>query len=338
MMRLLVVEYVTGGGLVNSELPVSLVTEAQLMLTAIVTDLLDLKHIHLLVMQDVRLQNNLSHYTCDNFEWVIVPPELGFQSVWHQMIHSVDAVLVIAPETDGVLERLCTDVENTGTLLLNSSSDAIKVVASKLKTYQQLQVENLPVVCTQKLSEAICFTYPIIIKPDDGVGCEATFIIDGQQSFDLLMHSLNKDRFVIQPWVTGQSASLSVIFFDQGAQLLSYNKHLIDIRQGQVHLMACFVGEKTEYWEFYQSMVLQLAGCLPGLRGYVGIDVVETVQGPVIIEINPRLTTSYVGLRKILKINPATLIMQSFEQHSRQSATNFSQTITPIKIEINEAL
>jgi predicted ATP-grasp superfamily ATP-dependent carboligase len=36
---------------------------------------------------------------------------------------------------------------------------------------------------------------------------------------------------------------------------------------------------------------------LPGLRGFVGIDVVWHPQrGPVVIEVNPRLTVAYAGL------------------------------------------
>jgi len=44
-----------------------------------------------------------------------------------------------------------------------------------------------------------------------------------------------------------------------------------------------------------------VAATLPGLRGFVGIDLVWHAQrGPVLIEINPRLTCSYVGLSQRL--------------------------------------
>jgi predicted ATP-grasp superfamily ATP-dependent carboligase len=39
---------------------------------------------------------------------------------------------------------------------------------------------------------------------------------------------------------------------------------------------------------------------IPGLAGYVGIDLLLPDGGdPLIVEINPRLTTSYVGYRRI---------------------------------------
>ena len=50
--------------------------------------------------------------------------------------------------------------------------------------------------------------------------------------------------------------------------------------------------------------------CVPGLRGYVGVDVVLGDDGgDWAIEINPRLTTSYVGLRALARFNLAAAIL-----------------------------
>jgi predicted ATP-grasp superfamily ATP-dependent carboligase len=48
------------------------------------------------------------------------------------------------------------------------------------------------------------------------------------------------------------------------------------------------------------------------LWGYAGIDLILTAGGPVILEINPRLTTSYVGLRQATGENPATLMLDLY--------------------------
>jgi len=52
-----------------------------------------------------------------------------------------------------------------------------------------------------------------------------------------------------------------------------------------------------------------VAQAIPGLWGYVGIDLVDTADGPQVIEINPRLTTSYCGLASALGINPAARVL-----------------------------
>ena len=46
----------------------------------------------------------------------------------------------------------------------------------------------------------------------------------------------------------------------------------------------------------------QVAQAIPGLRGFAGIDVVWHAQrGPVVIEVNPRVTCAYVGLSAALR-------------------------------------
>jgi predicted ATP-grasp superfamily ATP-dependent carboligase len=59
--------------------------------------------------------------------------------------------------------------------------------------------------------------------------------------------------------------------------------------------------------------VIAAVECLPPTVGYVGIDL---VLGPaadgsedVVIEVNPRLTTSYVGLRRLLRNNLAEVML-----------------------------
>jgi len=48
---------------------------------------------------------------------------------------------------------------------------------------------------------------------------------------------------------------------------------------------------------------------LPGLRGYVGVDVVLTESEAVVIEVNPRLTTAYLGARMAIDDNIAALAL-----------------------------
>jgi predicted ATP-grasp superfamily ATP-dependent carboligase len=49
----------------------------------------------------------------------------------------------------------------------------------------------------------------------------------------------------------------------------------------------------------------------PDLSGYIGIDFVLTEKEAVAIEVNPRLTTSYIGLRRVIDFNPAQAIINA---------------------------
>ncbi|GFP26026.1 tyramine---L-glutamate ligase, partial [Candidatus Hakubella thermalkaliphila] len=48
---------------------------------------------------------------------------------------------------------------------------------------------------------------------------------------------------------------------------------------------------------------------IPGLRGYVGMDFVLTDKEAFLVEINPRLTTSYLALRRLTNLNLAGAIL-----------------------------
>jgi predicted ATP-grasp superfamily ATP-dependent carboligase len=60
----------------------------------------------------------------------------------------------------------------------------------------------------------------------------------------------------------------------------------------------------------YAALADDIARALPGLWGYCGVDFVETSAGPIVIEVNPRLTTSYTGLHRAIGINSAQLVLE----------------------------
>ncbi|HFD11014.1 MAG TPA: ATP-grasp domain-containing protein [Crenotrichaceae bacterium] len=323
-MKVLVLEYITGGGMVDSVLPESLVAEARIMLSAVISDLLAINQLELRVLCDSRLLKQTPAVECSGYECVPVTKAQGFDAIWKETIDRVDAVFIIAPETDGTLEYLCATVEASGTLLLNCSSQAVKIAASKLETYHRLLANDIPVLPTcrlnaWRLNDESQFTFPQVVKPDDGVGCEAMTVVSDKQSLDLLIKSLNPGNFIVQPWVAGQAASLSVIYDQRDAYLLTYNQQLIEVKQDRIRLAGCRVGVYTECWGFYQALVLRIAECLHGLRGYVGIDIIETADGPMVVEINPRLTTSYAGISRAMGVNPAEMILKSFGTLSSRS-------------------
>ena len=62
-----------------------------------------------------------------------------------------------------------------------------------------------------------------------------------------------------------------------------------------------------------QRLALAALACFPATCGYVGVDLVlgqaDDGSGDVVVEVNPRLTTSYVGLRRLLQTNLATAVV-----------------------------
>lgn len=59
----------------------------------------------------------------------------------------------------------------------------------------------------------------------------------------------------------------------------------------------------------FAALVVRVARAMPGLAGYFGIDLILSEDGPRVVDVNPRLTTSWVGLRAALGVNPAKLVL-----------------------------
>ena len=126
----------------------TLANEGRQMLAALVGDLSaenSAAGLDLVVLQDDRMETSAIGGCCQT---VMVGPDRQFLDVWQDCIHKSDAVWPIAPETGGILERLCQDVEKAGKTLLTSPSSAVRLAASKLETYKRLEHHGLPAVPT----------------------------------------------------------------------------------------------------------------------------------------------------------------------------------------------
>ena len=49
-------------------------------------------------------------------------------------------------------------------------------------------------------------------------------------------------------------------------------------------------------------LAAEACGCIEGLQGWVGVDLLlDSQQVPIVLEINPRLTTSFLGYRRLAR-------------------------------------
>src|SRR5690606_3678108 len=75
----------------------------------------------------------------------------------------------------------------------------------------------------------------------------------------------------------------------------------------------------SEHWDVFDRLAQKIARSLPDLAGYVGVDLMVVNDDRLrleVLEINPRLTTSYVGLRAATGTNVAGLILHLLGQKS----------------------
>jgi predicted ATP-grasp superfamily ATP-dependent carboligase len=302
--KIFVCEFITGGGMSGQPLPASLALEGDLMLQALLRDLAALPDIELLTTRDQRLPP-----LPEIVQVEAVANGADAWAVWRRCIDQSEAVWPIAPETDGVLERLSQLVLDQQRVLLGCRPEVVALAASKLATARHLARAGLSVVPTVPLGAAIPpSSHGWVVKPDDGVGGAGHYFAD----MDTLFAGRGQQtggNAVIQPYVPGIPASLSMLCDRGQICLLACNQQLVKVDEAGICFTGVVVNGLGGPRQAFELIAQQVATAIPGLWGYVGVDLVLTEAGPVIIEINPRLTTAYAGLAEAIGRNPATLIL-----------------------------
>ncbi len=280
------------------------------MLQALVSELKCLPHIQLVVMLDWRCkQMDLPPQA----EGIVVQKNQSFNQILQETMMECDAIWPIAPEMDSILLDIARLAETLHKTAILSTPEAVKLCSNKLATIKRLQEHHINVCDTRLLSDAVAYpNVKSVIKPVDGVGCEQSFIISCQDDYQRVIAGIdNPEQFVMQPFIKGQSLSLSCLFREGKAWLLSCNEQQVSITGGQFHLQACTVNVLHYSHEHYQKLLEKIAQAIPGLWGYIGIDIINSgMTGPAILEINPRLTTSYTGIHLATGINVAEQVIQ----------------------------
>lgn len=307
--RLCVIEFITGGGLAGEPLPGALAQEGELMLAALLGELGVLPGIEVTTTRDHRLSPLSGPARC-----VTLRPSDDPFAVWGRCIEDADAVWPIAPETGGVLERLCRLVVEHGRRLIGSSPEAIGVTASKHRCAELVRRAGVPAIPTRSLQPGIPESDSgWVVKPDDGAGCTETFCFDDARALRAFAAGVSNNRYVVQPYVAGVPASLSVLCRDGRAVLLSCNEQRIGRQADRLSFKGVVVNALCRERPALEPLARAIAGTIPGLAGYVGVDLILTPSGPIVVDVNPRLTTAYVGLGEALDINVAAAILGVFD-------------------------
>lgn len=304
-MNVLVFEYVTGGGWGEIPLPPALFEEAECMQSALLRDLLETPGLSITALRDDRwpappeLESAIT--------WRHVAPHESIQAVWQDSLLQCDAVWPIAPESAGLLERLCHDAESVGKILLNCPARAVRLATSKRNTLARLARHAVPVVPTRKL-KGYRPVFPLVIKPDDGIGCQGIRVLSCDEEWNTALCEVDLSLYVVQPLLSGKSQSLSVLF-DQGrAHLLSGNRQIV-IRRGHRMQLEAIEVNAFPLTPAHHALADAVARAVPELWGYAGIDLLDTGGSFTVLEINPRLTTATAGLRDALGINLARAVI-----------------------------
>ena len=304
-MRVFVCDYVTGGGMRGNARPPGLRRQDDAMLTALVKDLAEVPDTEVVVARDSGLPPADLPARIE-----VIEPTTAVWSAWSQILSDADALWPIAPESERALEGLSRLALEQGRILLGTGPEQVRLTASKWSTANHLAAHGVPVVSTWPSVRLPPSKHGWVVKPDDGSGCEGVRHFRDEADFRDWLGAFGGTRvYVVQPFVQGEALSLSVLCQNGAARVLSCNTQTVVTDHAGFRYLGGVVGGRSDGHEALERIAAQVAAAIPGLWGYVGIDLIDTRTGPLVLEVNPRLTTSYVGLRRALSVNPAALVL-----------------------------
>jgi predicted ATP-grasp superfamily ATP-dependent carboligase len=310
-MRVFVYEYSCAAGL--GGVAPTLRREGWAMLRAALEDFGRIPGVRTVTLLDERLPDPPQ---CD----VVRVRAEGEEEAFRAAAGSADHAVVIAPEFDGLLERRCRWVEEAGGALLGPSAAAAALAGDKLALGERLGAGGVPTPDCRLDSPALpweALPYPLVWKPRHGAGSQATFLMGSPKERGRCADAARAEGWqgeaIVQPFVAGQPASVAVLIGPaQQLGLLPASQELST--DGRFRYGGGRLPLPTALAERARSLAQKATASVSGLRGYVGVDLVLGAEADgcqdYVIEINPRLTTSYVGLRQMTATNLAHVWLQ----------------------------
>lgn len=346
-MRILIYEYVSGGGFLSSVIPADILSEGYGMLRCIISDLKRAGH-EVTTIIDSRIAAFNPPLEADRI--IAVSSIIRLEETLLEELRLSDAAYIIAPESSGILERLVRKAESTGKLTLNCKAEAIKVASDKTSVYKKLKGVGLmlPETITFRVDEDIRrvkrevkrLGFPLVFKPSSGVGCEGLSVVrhEGQvkKAVDKIRKESECKTFIVQRMILGTPTSVSLLSTGEGIMPLALNRQLVILRTPSSK--SIYRGGITQFNHPLRDRAFKDAcvalKSISGLVGYVGVDMVLTSNGPTIMEINPRLTTSYIGLTRIVNFNLAQALIDAVVERRLLKDIKISGTAIFLKVKV----
>jgi predicted ATP-grasp superfamily ATP-dependent carboligase len=295
MRQVFVYEYLSGGGALDDHAAGTLMPQGLAMRDALVADLLASGHCDVTAATCARA----GALPAGAAETVARDGETPLDFV-ARVAAQHDAVWVVAPETGGCLANFERVVG--APRWLGCDARSIATASSKGDTLRHLAAHELATPLAHADAAAAW-----VVKPDDGAGSVDTRVHASLAAAeaDLAARQGRGQSAWLEPWVEGQALSLSLLCELGRAELLSVNRqHIRHGDGGALHYEGVEIdvmprGDLRR--QLLAPLASRVAAAMPGLRGFVGIDIVwPQRRAPVVIEINPRLTCAYVGLSRRL--------------------------------------
>lgn len=293
-MRLLVYEWCTSGGLAGGQAAIA--AEGLMMVEALAADAAKDPGLELAVL----VEDGRGCALPVGVRRLPVPPGDEVAALVAAAAREAEWTLVVAPESEGILCERVRIVRSAGGRVLAPSAAVLALATDKQATIDALAGRGLPVPAGRSLAggEAIPagFRLPAVRKARSGCGCEELVIVRTRHSPPAVvptrLEALAEGTPVGVSVLCGPRATIALPVMQQefsGSESLSF-------RGGRPLTNDTAAARATD-------LALRAAAAVGADAGWLGIDMIlgprPDGRGDRILEINPRLTTSFVGQARL---------------------------------------
>ena len=324
-LKLLVYEHLSGGGFGDNQIPKNVLCEGFGMLRTLISDFKAAGH-SVTTTLDTRISGLKPPLKADSIISVSSAQEV--EEKFLEILSQVDAAYIIAPETNDLLSSLIEFVEHTGIASLNCPAKAIEAVSNKIVFRESLKRNGIFAPKTlvfniqdgaEEIGKIIRdkVNFPVVFKPSNGVSCYGLSVVRNKEQIPAAVRKIENEtsskEFLVEELINGAAASVSLFCIDGKSVPASLNRQEVAIETPEG--ASSYKGGSVPFDSLLENKAFDKAKRIielfPDLSGYIGIDFVLTEKEAVAIEVNPRLTTSYIGLRQVIDFNPAQAIINA---------------------------
>ncbi|MFO0896812.1 MAG: ATP-grasp domain-containing protein [Pirellulales bacterium] len=337
MTNVFVYEFVTGGGLLDAADASTLdklAAEGAAMSSALVADFAVVPGVRVSWLRDARLSLALPG------EERVVASHDEHHAAFRALSAEADWTVVIAPELEGHLLERCQAVLDAGGRLLGPSPEFVALASDKHATAEALRAAGVPAPRGVRLAPRELlprdFPYPAVWKPIDGAGSTGVrFVASGErgagsEQCEASLAVLGR----LEQFCPGLPASVAFLCGPGVVCPLVPCEQRLST-DGRFSYFGGSLPLAPELADRAVGLGRRALAALPVALGYVGIDLVlgDDPDGgdDYVIEVNPRLTTSYVGLRAASQSNLAAALLAS----AAGEAVKIEFAATPLEFAAN---
>lgn len=305
-MKILLIEWACSISFEENKADSSFYSEGKAMFMAVMEDLLQCGHQIVTVLREDLSVDHRSvqvHTLKSNKSLILLLKNLASHC---------DACVLIAPECGGILFEMISAIEDISIQHIGCSSAAVALCANKFQLHQLLIANGITTPETWLHIQDVEVDGPLVLKPLDGAGSEGIKIYKNLQELaiaSIVNRPTKLKSMVIQQFVQGIPVSIACLVRRNGSILFMPScGQIIGFYQGSLKYEGGWCPLARELHARTERLAKTTLAVVNGIFGWIGIDMIlgESPDGSddFVIEINPRLTTSYVGIRQLIVPSP----------------------------------